>query len=126
GLLRSTLVTSSRDDPSLLEALLEICDSFMTYRRRYLATLQPAPVLDLLLADETNPRSLTFQMVALNDHVESLPRDKNVPQLSPEERLSIANLSMLRLSEVGMLCQADGDGRLVRLDETLARVDADM
>ena len=47
-----------------------VADSSMTYRRRYLAALQTAPVLDLLLADETNPRSLAFQLSALADHVE--------------------------------------------------------
>ena len=33
----------------------------MTYRRRYMSRLQLAPLLDLLLADEDNPRSLAFQ-----------------------------------------------------------------
>ncbi len=31
----------------------------MTYRQRYYTTLQPMAVLDVLMADETNPRSLT-------------------------------------------------------------------
>ena len=51
----------------LLEAMLEVADSSMTYRRRYLATLQVAPVVDLLLTDETNPRSVVFQIAALAD-----------------------------------------------------------
>ena len=38
----------------LLEAVLEVAESSMTYRRRYLGSLQAAPVLDLLVADETN------------------------------------------------------------------------
>ena len=41
----------------------------MTYRYRYLTSLQLAPVLDLLLIDETNPRSVGFQLIALADHV---------------------------------------------------------
>ena len=44
--------------------LLEIADSTMTYRRRYFAQPQLAPVLDLLVADPTNARSLAFQIVA--------------------------------------------------------------
>ena len=39
-----------------LRLLLELGDSFMTYRSRYLMTPLTAPVLDLLLLDETNPR----------------------------------------------------------------------
>ena len=40
-----------------LEYLLEVADSSMTYRQRYYTVLQPVAVLDVLLADETNPRS---------------------------------------------------------------------
>jgi len=62
-------------DPGALEPVLEIADSVMTYRRRYFAQPQWAPTLDLLLADESNPRSLAFQMNALAGHVMNLPRD---------------------------------------------------
>jgi uncharacterized alpha-E superfamily protein len=37
----------------------------MTYRSRYYTTLQPLAVLDVLMADETNPRSLDFQLAHL-------------------------------------------------------------
>lgn len=47
-----------------LRLLLELRDSVITYRARYLTTLQPAPVLDLVLADQTNPRALAFQLAA--------------------------------------------------------------
>ena len=53
-LLQSTLVTTWAPEGPLLEALLEVAESSMTYRRRYRSALQTAPVLDLLLADETN------------------------------------------------------------------------
>lgn len=45
-----------------LRLALELCDSAITYRSRYLSALQPAPVLDLVLADPTNPRSLAYQL----------------------------------------------------------------
>jgi uncharacterized circularly permuted ATP-grasp superfamily protein/uncharacterized alpha-E superfamily protein len=45
-----------------LSLALELCDSVLTYRSRYLSILQPATVLDLVLADEGNPRSLAFQL----------------------------------------------------------------
>ena len=54
----------------MLEALLEVADSIMTYRSRYLARVQLGPVLDLLLTDETNPRSVAFQIVECVAHVE--------------------------------------------------------
>lgn len=43
---------------------LELCDSLLTYRSRYLSVVQPAPVLDLVLADEGNPRGLAYQLSA--------------------------------------------------------------
>ena len=46
-----------------LRLALELCDSVITYRSRYAGVLQPAPALDLMLADEGNPRGLAFQLV---------------------------------------------------------------
>ena len=43
---------------------LELCDSALTYRSRYLTAIQAAPVIDLVLADEGNPRGLAFQLLA--------------------------------------------------------------
>ncbi len=62
------------DHWSFLERLLEVADSSMTYRARYYTTLQPLPVLDVLMADETNPRSLTFQIANIAELYEKLPR----------------------------------------------------
>ena len=77
-LLRKTLVHSPAESISLMESVLEIADSAMTYRYRYLTSLQLAPLLDLLLTDETNPRSLGYQLGALADHVRQLPgKDTN-------------------------------------------------
>ena len=42
---------------------LELCDSALTYHARYLTVLQAAPVIDLVVADEGNPRGLGFQLV---------------------------------------------------------------
>ena len=126
GLLRSTLVTPVKEDGTLLEAVLEIGDSFMTYRRRYLANLQLAPVLDLLLADETNPRSIAFQYVKLNEHVENLPRDSSLAHLSPEQRVTVGGLATLRLAEIEELCQSDAQGKRTNLAHLLTRVDEDM
>lgn len=50
-----------------LRLVLELCDSAITYRTRYLTVLQAAPVLDLVLADDGNPRGLAFQLVAIRE-----------------------------------------------------------
>ena len=49
-----------------LRLALELCNSSITYRSRYLGVLQPAPALDLLLADDGNPRGLAFQLAAMH------------------------------------------------------------
>ena len=61
-------------DWPLLDYMLENADSAITYRSRYYTTLQPLAVLDLLMADETNPRSLDFQLSHLAELYGRLPR----------------------------------------------------
>ncbi|WP_085556629.1 circularly permuted type 2 ATP-grasp protein [Azospirillum agricola] len=56
-----------------LAVLLELGESVMTYRARYLTSVQRTPVLELLLADEGNPRALAFQLAALERHLSALP-----------------------------------------------------
>jgi uncharacterized circularly permuted ATP-grasp superfamily protein/uncharacterized alpha-E superfamily protein len=72
--LRELTKPLAEEDWPLLECLLEVADSSMTYRTRYYTTLQPLAVLDLLMADETNPRSLDFQLSHLADIYQKLPR----------------------------------------------------
>ncbi|CAN5264250.1 circularly permuted type 2 ATP-grasp protein [soil metagenome] len=50
---------------SNLEWLLEIADSIVTYRSRYMAQPEWLPMLDLLLLDASNPRSVVFQLQGL-------------------------------------------------------------
>lgn len=55
---------SAQMDPAL-RLVLELCDSLITYRTRYLTVMQAAPVLDLVLADGGNPRGLAFQLASI-------------------------------------------------------------
>src|ERR1035438_9629372 len=66
-LLRQITLPLGEQDGPLLECLLEVADSTMTYRTRYYTTLQPMAVLDVLMADESNPRALDFQLAHLVD-----------------------------------------------------------
>jgi len=73
-MLRLITLPLSEQDWPLLECLLEVGDSTMTYRTRYYTTLQPIAVLDVLMADESNPRALDFQLSHLVDLYQKLPR----------------------------------------------------
>jgi uncharacterized circularly permuted ATP-grasp superfamily protein/uncharacterized alpha-E superfamily protein len=53
---------------------LEISGTSMTYRSRYFDALQRGPLLDLLLLDESNPRSLAFQLDAVEKMLAELAR----------------------------------------------------
>jgi uncharacterized alpha-E superfamily protein len=126
SLVRSLLVDVSEYEGAVLETLLEIADSSMTYRSRYLSTLQFAPVLDLLLTDDTNPRSVAYQLVALAQHVEQLPQERSRPDLSPAQRLTIGIVTVLRLAEIETLCTTDNDGTLPHLDILLGHLMANL
>lgn len=129
-LLRETLtgpLLPEREGP-LLEAVLEVADSSITYRRRYLASLQAAPVVDLLLMDETTPRSAAFQLGALAEHLARLPRDPGRAGLSIEDRLVQTSLSRLRLADVEAICVPDPqkEGRRAGLAALLAELARDL
>ncbi|MET0334808.1 MAG: circularly permuted type 2 ATP-grasp protein [Rhizobacter sp.] len=57
-----------------LDWLLELADSTVTYRSRYLVAPEWLPVLDLLVRDDTNPRSVAFHVKGLVEYVGKLER----------------------------------------------------
>jgi len=101
NLIHQVLPHVCRDARTMLQALLEISDSLMTYRGRYRSSFQLAPVLDLLLTDESNPKSLAFQLSRIADHVENLPHPDALRFSSSEERLSLEMLTSVRLLDLG-------------------------
>ena len=100
SLLQVTLSVVFPDEPAVLSEVLEVLDNGITYRRRYQDVLQAAPVLDLLLTDETNPRSIVFQLAALYEHVRALPRSIVEPLRTAEERAALDVLTRVRLADV--------------------------
>ncbi len=64
GMLGQVLAEPPARVESGLALALELCDSVITYRNRYLHVLQPGPALDLVIADPANPRGLAFQLAA--------------------------------------------------------------
>jgi uncharacterized circularly permuted ATP-grasp superfamily protein/uncharacterized alpha-E superfamily protein len=74
NLLRAGLVEPAASEPRRIGNVLEVADSAMTYRSRYQTSLEVPLVLDLLLADEANPRSLAFQLDQLETRFRGLPR----------------------------------------------------
>ncbi len=56
----------------LAESLLSVNESLVAYRRRYRSDVEIGAVLDLLVHDDANPRSLAFQLDRLREHMASL------------------------------------------------------
>jgi hypothetical protein len=63
-----------------LDWLLDLADSSVTYRSRYLAAPEWLPVLDMLVRDVANPRSLAFQAKGLAEYS---PRSRRAKVPSP-------------------------------------------
>lgn len=68
----------SLDDDVVLGPMLEIFDSTMTYRRHHYARPKLLFVLDLLLFNAANPRSLAYQLDAMKAQVALLPQGSSV------------------------------------------------
>lgn len=113
-LLALRLHTGSVPTQSELEWLLDIGDSTITYRTRYLASPLLGSTIDLLVFDKTNPRALAYQW----NHVEySLVRLAASLGGSPDDSLddAVALVAKMELNAV------DGDSaRAVRARQALA------
>ena len=127
-LLRQITLPLGEQDSPLLECLLEVGDSTMTYRTRYYTTLQPVAVLDVLMADEGNPRSLDFQLAHLADLYQKLPR-----HMADDLEAMRDALAMLRSFDLPTLsyslpreapkAKAKGSEGLVRLENFLGSLE---
>jgi uncharacterized circularly permuted ATP-grasp superfamily protein/uncharacterized alpha-E superfamily protein len=65
-----------------LDLLLDLVDSQITYRSRYVSGIGLAPVRDLVMLDPFNPRSAAFQVETLKAHLSDLPplHDDGMPE----------------------------------------------
>jgi uncharacterized alpha-E superfamily protein len=105
----------------LLEAVLVTTENIITYRRRYRSYLELETVLDLLLLDANNPRSLVYQLNRLKDHIDGLPRERAAYRLSEEERMIQKATTRLRLANTAHLAEVVAKaGSRQRLDGLLS------
>jgi uncharacterized alpha-E superfamily protein len=108
------LLRASATDQAMLEPLIEICDSVMTYRRRYFSRPDWQGVVDLLFFDRSNPRSVGFQVAVLRHEAEAFPGEHTFG-LFPRIKKQMAELDQ-RFSD-----STEPDGKeLKRLGEKLA------
>jgi uncharacterized circularly permuted ATP-grasp superfamily protein/uncharacterized alpha-E superfamily protein len=107
----------------VLDALLELADSQITYRRRYVMLAAPTPVIDLVVLDPANPRSVAFQVDRIETHLAVLPRQSAEGRLSPPQQIATVMSSALRTTEAAQVDDqliAETERSLLRLSEAIA------
>lgn len=121
-MLRHGLANVADSDAAGLQMLLEIADCSITYRSRYLNSMQMELVLDLLLLDEANPRSVAYQFGQLRRHIEQLPESQILARRPAEARIALDLLSTVQLANVQELAKSDAQGRRQALESLLSRL----
>ncbi len=89
-----------------LDLLLEIADSQITYRQRYVMVAARAPVIDLVMLDPSNPRSAAFQLDRIEAHLSALPRRNATGRLSPVQQIAASIATRLRTAEAAAVDEA--------------------
>jgi uncharacterized circularly permuted ATP-grasp superfamily protein/uncharacterized alpha-E superfamily protein len=104
-LLQATLlqVTNEQDLALLSDSMLSIADSLMTYRRRYRYGIKIPELLELIIYDENNPRSLAYQFSKLERHIAGLPKQNKSGNRTELERLALETATLVRLADVKRL-----------------------
>lgn len=101
-MLQSTILTVHSEEVThnLLEAVLKSNETLMNYRYKYKVHIQLPLVLDLMLLDPNNPRSLIYQMDRLKAHISGLPKqEKSGNTLEKHERLILEAHTLLKLAD---------------------------
>jgi uncharacterized alpha-E superfamily protein len=105
-----------------LDAMLELCDSQITYRQRYVMVAARAPVVDLVALDPKNPRSIMFQIDRIEAHLATLPRSAPDSRLSPSQQIAAAIGTSLRTANAVNIDEsllATVQSSLMTLSETI-------
>ncbi len=116
--LLDTAAHSSVSDSGLLEWLLELSDSVLTYRVRYVQRPEWHSVMDLIVFDDRNPRSAHFQVAKLAKHVKLLPDAPMGDGIADAERV----LAACRAADAGRGYTAGRDRTIEPLLESFDRL----
>ena len=121
AVLRATLTQAHPADVEsiVIESVLAVAESGLTYRRRYRGRVQVGTVLELLLLDAGNPRSLAYQVNAISEDLKMLP---DASGTSRPERLTEELATTLRRARPAQMDDVDASGKRPELVEFLTHV----
>jgi uncharacterized circularly permuted ATP-grasp superfamily protein/uncharacterized alpha-E superfamily protein len=111
------------DLDSALDVLLELADSQITYRLRYVMVAARAPVIDLIVLDPNNPRSVAYQLARIELHLAPLPKRSDDNRLSPPEQIATALGTQIRTADAAALDEATfvaAEASLMKLADVIA------
>lgn len=98
-----------------LDLLLDLVDSQITYRSRYMVGMALTPIRDLVMLDPYNPRSVAFQVAAIKDHLAALPKLQNDGMPEEPARLLARLSGQIETEDATFL----DDARALRLEQML-------
>ncbi|MDV3459113.1 circularly permuted type 2 ATP-grasp protein [Sphingomonas sp. HF-S4] len=107
-----------------LSTLLDLMDSQISYRQRYLTGMARVPVLDLVTLDPNNPRALAFQVAAISAHLNKLPvlSDDGLAEPQQERAREIAAILVTaNATRIDDALLGDLEARLASLSAAVAR-----
>jgi uncharacterized circularly permuted ATP-grasp superfamily protein/uncharacterized alpha-E superfamily protein len=98
-----------------LGVMLDLIDSQITYRSRYLVGMALAPVRDMALLDPFNPRSVAFQVNRIDEGISTLPVLRRDGMLEEPRRLT----TLLRAELTTERAEALNDARILAIEQSL-------
>lgn len=110
-------------DADELGMVLDLCDSQIVYRSRYLTGPMRNPVFDLLVLDPDNPRSLMFQAREVVTHLERMPQmgdDTTIEQPLRDARGILGLLGSATALDIDWLTLLDLNKRLQALSDAIS------
>lgn len=113
---------SAPDNADNLALTLDIADSFMTYRSRYMGVFEAGPVIDLLVLDESNPRSIAHQIATLKARANALPRATPAQSRGRDREIIDAMHARLKGFDAGDLTATDEKGARPALRELVEMI----
>ena len=100
GILVAFFTHAAVYTPRGFETLLVLFDSSITYRTRYQRQQDISALMDLLVTDETNPRSINCILQALKGEIKHLPNGDvlldGLPEFDPHEDSVLVQVEMVR------------------------------
>ena len=101
--------------------LLELADSQITYRLRYVMVAAPAPVIDLVALDPNNPRSIVYQLARIETHLAAMPK-RDDSRLTPPEQVAVALATRMRTADAAAIDEAslrEAEAALMKLSDVV-------